>query len=494
MNAPESSLVLRALLRSDFRAFVEKCFNHLNPGQTYHDNWHVEVIAHHLKECLAGRVKRLVILLPPRNLKSTIVSIAWPAFVLGMNPTKKFICASYSSDLANKLSNDTRSIMTSDWYREIFPATVISPVKDTQSVFETTCHGGRFATSIGGPLTGFGGDIIVIDDPQKAMDMVHETSRHRARDWLFNTAISRFNSQKDGVLVLVMQRLHEDDLVGNIESNPDWTILKIPARAEEDLIYRFNSETELHFQAGAYLQEDRFGPDQYAAKRREMGSRDFSAQYQQNPLPLDGGLFNIDWFPGCDALPAVSELVMSVDVAATEGGGNYTAITIWGHLERRWYMIAARRFQFDLAKVRQTLEALDHQYQPDLVVIDSGGVGNGLVAELKNRGFRHIYPAGSRTSKLERAQDIAAMIEAGKVLLLDNAPGLADFRKEIISFPNGKFDDYVDSMTQVLRFTTRVITLARLHQRPVRRNIRSQNGSAAVAAISIFENGRVVRY
>jgi predicted phage terminase large subunit-like protein len=185
---------------------------------------------------------------------------------------------------------------------------------------------------------------------------------------------------------------------------------------------------------------------------------------------------------------------MSVDVAATEGGGNYTAITIWGHLERRWYMIAARRFQFDLAKVRQTLEALDHQYQPDLVVIDSGGVGNGLVAELKNRGFRHIYPAGSRTSKLERAQDIAAMIEAGKVLLLDNAPGLADFRKEIISFPNGKFDDYVDSMTQVLRFTTRVITLARLHQRPVRRNIRSQNGSAAVAAISIFENGRVVRY
>jgi predicted phage terminase large subunit-like protein len=324
--------------------------------------------------------------------------------------------------------------------------------------------------------------------------MVHENSRHKARDWLFNTAISRFNSQKDGVLVLVMQRLHEDDLVGNIESNADWTILKIPARAEEDLIYNFNSETELHFQAGAYLQEDRFGPDQYSAKRREMGSRDFSAQYQQNPLPLDGGLFNIDWFPTCNALPQVSELVMSVDVAATEGGGNYTAITIWGHLERNWYMIAARRFQFDLAKVRQTLEALDQHYQPDLVVIDSGGVGQGLVAELRSRGFRHIYSAGSRTSKLQRALDVVAMVEAGKVSLLDDTPGLVDFRKEVISFPNGKFDDYVDSMTQVLRFSGNVVARARLHQRPVRRNIRSQNGSATAAAISILENGRAVRY
>src|SRR5476649_512061 len=126
MNPNECSLTLIALLRTDFRAFVEKCFNHLNPGQPYHVNWHVGVITHALAECLAGKIKRLIILVPPRNLKSTIVSIAWPAFVLGHFPSKKFICASYTQDLANQLSNDTRSIMASDWYSELFPDTNIS--------------------------------------------------------------------------------------------------------------------------------------------------------------------------------------------------------------------------------------------------------------------------------------------------------------------------------------------------------------------------------
>jgi predicted phage terminase large subunit-like protein len=492
MNRNEPMLTLAALLRTDFISFVERCFNYLNPGQRYHHNWHVEVIAHALAECLAGMTKRLVILLPPRNLKSTIVSIAWPAFVLGHFPEKKFICASYSQDLASKLSNDTRSIMASDWYREVFPGTIISPSKDTQQVFETTQHGGRFATSIGGALTGFGGDIILIDDPQKPIDMVHESSRHKARDWLFNTAMSRFNSQKDGILIIIMQRLHEDDLVGNIESNPDFKILKIPARAEERLIYTQDPETEIHFPAGAYLQEDRFGPVQFDTQRKAMGSREFSAQYQQNPLPLDGGLFNWEWFPLCEKVPEVSELIMSVDVAATEGGGNYTAVTLWGHLDHHWYLVAGHRFQFDAAKVRQAVLKLDEHYGPDLVVIDSGGIGKSLVSELNFQGFKHIYPSSSRLSKLQRAEEIVSMIEGGRVSLLATAPKLAEFRKEIISFPNGKFDDFVDSMTQVLRFGRRAVRLARLHKRPDRLGVGSRN--APVTAISITAGGRIVRY
>jgi hypothetical protein len=314
------SLTLIALLRKDFLAFVEKSFNHLNPGQTYQDNWHVEVIAHALAECLAGNTKRLIILLPPRFLKSTIVSIAWPAFVLGHFPSKKFVCASYTQDLANKLSNDTRSIMNSDWYGELFPGTLISPVKDTQGMFETTKFGGRMATSIGGPLTGFGGDIVIIDDPQKPQDMEHENARHKARNWLLNTALSRFNSPKDGILIVVMQRLHEDDLVGHLlDNNPEFTVLKIPARADQELVYNLDGDSEVRVDAGAYLHEDRFGPAEFEAKRKEMGSREFSARYQLDPLPLDGGTFNFDWFDLCDDVPAFSELIMSVDVAALDG-------------------------------------------------------------------------------------------------------------------------------------------------------------------------------
>ena len=492
MNLNDRKLTLISLLRSDFRAFVEKSFNHLNPGQTYYDNWHVGVIAHGLEECLAGKTKRLIILVPPRSLKSTIVSIAWPAFVLGHFPSMQFICASYTQDLANKLSNDTRSIMASNWYREIFPDANISPFKDTQEVFETTRHGGRRATSIGGAMTGFGGDIILIDDPQKPTEMAHESSRHRARDWLFNTAMSRFNSHKDGILVIIMQRLHEDDLVGNIENNPDFTILKIPARAEEDLSYQLDADTKVRFRSGSYLQKDRFGPIEFEAQRKVMGTRDFSAQYQLNPLPLDGGLFNIEWFLVCEKLPAVSEIIMSVDVAATPGGGNYTAVTLWGHLNRRWYLTAAYSYQYDLAKVRQTIQTLDQRLRPDLIVIDSGGVGLGLIAELKSRGFKHVRSTGSRTSKLQRANDVAGMIEGGHVSILASAPGLAEFRKEIISFPNGKYDDFVDSMTQVLRYPAGTVREARLHKRAERRDINSQN--AGGSAISILASGRIVRY
>lgn len=493
MNPPDIALTMNAILRNDFLAFLEKSFNHLNPGQTFHDNWHIGVIGHALADCLAGNTKRLVILVPPRSLKSTIVSIAWPAFVLGHFPSKKFICVSYTQDLASKLSNDTRSIMGSDWYRKLFPGTTISPLKDTQEKFDTTQHGGRFATSVGGALTGFGGDIILVDDPQKPIEMAHENSRNKARDWLFNTAMSRFNSPKDGILIIVMQRLHEDDLVGNIENNTDFTILKIPARAEEDLSYQLDADTSLRFRSGSYLQEERFGPIQFEAQKKEMGSREFSAQYQQNPLPLDGGLFNIEWFPVCETAPEYTELVMSVDVAGTDGGGNYTAVTVWGHLDDQWYLIGAHRFQFEAAKVRVAISKLDKHYEPDLIVIDTGGIGNGVVSELRAQGFKHIFGCGSQVSKLQRAQDIVSMIERGRVSLLATAKNkLAEFRKEIISFPNGKFDDFVDSMTQVLRYPKGVLHRARLHKRSGRRGIASQRSAASL--IGITSSGRIVRY
>jgi predicted phage terminase large subunit-like protein len=494
MTPTEIFLVLSGLLRTDFRAFVEKCFNYLNPGEPYRDNWHVGVIAHALAECLAGRTRRLVILLPPRFLKSTIVSVAWPAFVLGHFPEKSFICASYSQELANKLSNDTRSIMASEWYRKLFSGTVISATKDSQQVFETTQHGGRFATSVGGPMTGFGADILIIDDPQKPFDMAHESSRHKARDWLFNTAMSRFNDQKNGVMVLVMQRLHEDDIVGSIEDNPDFKIVKIPARAEEDLVYDLDTKTDYCFYAGAYLQKDRFGPNEFDAQRKSMGSREFSAQYQQDPLPADGGIFNFDWFTVCENPPEFSELIMSVDVAATDGGGKYTAVTVWGHRDRRWCLIAAHRYQFDLAKVRQTIQLLDQKYQPDLIVIDSDGIGKGLIAELKNQGLKHICSSGSRISKLQRAETIVAMVESGRVSILASAVGLAEFKKEVVSFPHGKSDDLVDSMTQLLRFPTAVIQNAQHHKRRPRRDIKSDNANLSIEVIRIGGPRRLVNY
>ena len=191
--------------------------------------------------------------------------------------------------------------MGSDWYKELFPGTIISPLKDTQEKFDTTQHGGRFATSVGGTLTGLGGDIILVDDPQKPIEMAHENSRNKARDWLFNTAMSRFlNIPKDGILIVVMQRLHEDDLVGNIENNPDFTILKIPARAEEDIDYQLDANTRLRFPAldhtckESVLVRYNLKPKK---KRWEVGSS--QRNISRTHCTTDGGLFNIEWFSVC---------------------------------------------------------------------------------------------------------------------------------------------------------------------------------------------------
>jgi predicted phage terminase large subunit-like protein len=222
-----------------------------------------------------------------------------------------------------------------------------------------------------------------------------------------------------------------------------------------------------------------------------MGSREFSAQYQLDPLPLDGGTFNFDWFNLCDDVPKFSELIMSVDVAVTDSGGNYTAVTLWGHLGDHWYLTYCYRVQFDAAKVRLLVQDLDHKYQPDLIMIDSTGVGNGLVAELRNKGFKHIYSSSAKLSKIQRANDVVAMIEGGRVSILASSPGLAEFRKEIISFPNGKFDDFVDSMTQLLRFEKGATRLARQHKRSQRQGIGAHKYASA---ISLTESGQIIHY
>ena len=344
-------------------------------------------------------------------------------------------------------------------------------------------------------MTGFGCNILIVDDPQKPSDMLHETSRGRASDWFFNTALSRFNDPKNGIAVLVMQRLGEDDLVGALEHMPDVDILKIPARADDSITYDLGDGLNHTFEAGDFLQEERFGQREFEKKRVEMGSKDFSAQYQQEPLPSDGGVLQWDWFRPCERVPEVSELIMSVDVAATERGGNFTAVTLWGHLNDHWYLADARRYQYNLAEVRQTIEALDRQYQPDLLVIDSVGVGKGLVAELQASGHKHVRPSGASTSKIERVYDIAAMIEAGRVHVLSNIPKLAEFRKEIIAFPEGKSDDFVDSMTQVLRFPEMALRLARRYKRGGRQHLRSERSrsTASVQNIVSTPHGWIIK-
>lgn len=198
--------VFEALLRSDFRAFLQKVFATLSPGQTYVRSWHLDAIAFRLEQVRLGRLRRLIVNMPPRTLKSIAASVAFPAFVLGQDPTRRIICVSYSADLAKKHANDFRAVLETPWYRSVFPQTRIGPFKNSETEIELSARGFRLATSVGGTLTGRGGDLIVIDDPLKPADAFSEAKRSAANQWFTNTLLSRLDDKRSDRLFVVPVR------------------------------------------------------------------------------------------------------------------------------------------------------------------------------------------------------------------------------------------------------------------------------------------------
>src|SRR5712671_1084986 len=291
-----------AILRSEFWFFAQRCFAELNPQAAFATNWHLEVIAAALTAVREGRIRRLIINLPPRHLKSLLASIAFPAWCLGLDPSAQILCVSYAQDLADKLARDCRSIMMSPWYRKIFP-TRLAPHRHAVQEFITTRQGYRLATSTGGVLTGRGADLILIDDPSKPEEALSEARRNATNEWFLNTLYSRLNDKCHGAIVIIMQRLHEDDLVGHVLEQEAWEVLSFPAIAEADEVHRIETIwgprhfTRRHGEALHPAREPLATLDRI---RRTIGEYNFAGQYQQSPAPLGGGLVKAEWFKRYD--------------------------------------------------------------------------------------------------------------------------------------------------------------------------------------------------
>jgi hypothetical protein len=206
----------QALLRQDLYAFIEQCFCELNPTTAFQRNWHLEMLSSALEACRRKEETRLIINEPPRSLKSHCASVAFVAFILGHDPTAKIICVSYCQDLSNKHAMDCLRIMKAAWYRNLFPDTRLSSERHALQEFVTTQQGFRLSTSVGGVLTGRGADYLIIDDPLKPEEALSDTQRKAVNDWFDHTLYSRLNDKRNGCIVLTMQRLHEDDLVGHV--------------------------------------------------------------------------------------------------------------------------------------------------------------------------------------------------------------------------------------------------------------------------------------
>jgi predicted phage terminase large subunit-like protein len=451
--------VLDALLRSNLAAFTRRCFQTLS-GETYLSNWHIEAMAYQLERCRKREIRRLIITLPPRNLKSITASVAFPAFALGHDPDLPIVCASYSQDLAAKHARDFRNVLQSAWYRRLFPLARIDPKKNTEAEIQLIGKGGRLSTSVEGTLTGRGGNLILIDDPMKPADRMSNPKRAAVAEWYDSTLTSRLNDKTKGVIVLIMQRLHVEDLVGHVlDKGETWFHLNLPAIAEQDEEIALLDGRVHQRKAGDLLHPEREPMAVLEEQKVVMGSQAFSAQYQQAPIPAGGELIKDDWFRTYVAAPQRApdeRVVQSWDTATKAGTTNdYSVCTTWLMRGKDYYLLDVLRKRLEYPDLRRTILSHATAHSATAVLIEDAGTGAPLTQDLRREGKLRPIPIRPERDKLVRLEAQSAVIEAGHVLLPEKAPWLDDFRSEILAFPSGRYDDQVDSVSQFLAWAAR---------------------------------------
>ncbi len=450
----------QAILVQDLSSFIARSFAELNPGTSYLHNWHIDLIADRLMQVYARKIKRLIINIPPRNLKSICASISFPAWALGRDPSLKFICASYSSELSDKLARDTQMLMMSPFYKQIFPKTQLSMNRRAAHDFTTTAKGYRYAVSTGGSLTGRGADFLIIDDPLKPDEASSEVERQRVNDWFDGTALSRLDNKQEGAIVIIMQHLHLDDLVGHVMSrDSDWHVLDLPAIAEEEATHTFQTlmgPQTVTRQVGSVLHAAREPLATLENMRIGMTDYAFSGQYQQAPVPKGGAIIKEAWlhtYAPHERPEKFDLLVQSWDTASkiSESAAFSVCVTI-GIKNQLAYIIDVFRRRMEFPTLKEEAIRLYRQFKPDHILVEDKSSGTQLVQEMKDVQMYRVVPVKPNGDKETRLVKHSVKFANGRVRLPEQAHWLADYTHELISFPSSKFSDQVDATTQALEY------------------------------------------
>ena len=452
------------LLRNDFLGFIERSFYELNPATEFKDNWHIDVLAYQLDRVRLGKTNRLIINLPPRSLKSHCASIAFPAWILGHNPSAQIICASYAQDLSDKLAYDCRTLMTSSFYKSLF-STRLSSSRPAVHELTTTKSGFRMATSVGGVLTGRGGDILIIDDPLKPDEAISEVARKRVNEWYDHTLLSRLNNKNDGCIIVIMQRLHQDDLVGHLLEKEEFTMVRFMAIAEEDETYSVDSHigpARIHYRKqGEALHPEREDLATLQKLESSLGSYNFAGQYQQSPAPLGGGMIKQEWFKTYtdqNCPQAFDYIFQSWDTAnKVTDLSDYSVCTTWGKKGKYLYLLDVLRRKMDYPTLKRAVVDQIQYLDARFVIIEDKASGTQLIQELRHEGIYNAqaYQPGQNQDKVMRMFSNCNLIENGLVYLPEQAGWRTEYVKELTVFPNGKYDDQVDSTSQALDWIKR---------------------------------------
>lgn len=436
----------KILAKVDYEYYLEYVHRGL-----YRHARHTKLICDKLEQVEEGKIKRLMIFLPPRHSKSMTVSETFPSFFIGKNLNRRVILVSYGDSLARKFGRANRNKLE-EYGEEIFD---ISLSKDNSSVTNWGIEGyrgGMISTGIGGPITGEGADLLIIDDPIKNRKEANsKTYRDMVWDEWQNTLYTRL--QPNGSVIIILTRWHEDDLAGRLLNSDygeveDWDIVKLPAVAED--------ENDLLGRAVGELLWPEHGFDEEWAEvtKTAVGSQTWASLYQQRPAPAEGNIVNREWWQFYKELPdSFDEVIQSWDCSFKETeDGSYVVGQVWGRKGANKYLIDQVRARMGFTKTLRAIKNMTLKYpEARLKLIEDKANGPAIISTLRQE-ISGIVPVNPRGSKEERAAAVSPEIEAGNVYLPSpsRAPWINDYIEEWAAFPNGENDDQVDATTQAL--------------------------------------------
>ena len=504
---------LEALDRADCEEslyyFLVNAWKYID-ASPWKDGWPIEAVAEHLQAVVDGDTRRLIINIPPRMGKSTITSVAFPAWTWAQSnrsptsgPGVQFLCASYANQLVLRDSVKCRRLIESQWYQKLWGDRFkINSDQNTKSRFSNDQGGERLITSVGAAVTGEGGSIIISDDPNSASEAFSEATIQSTIEWWDGTMSTRLNDQKTGAMIVIQQRLAENDLTGHIleREAAGWTHLCLPMRYEPDRSFKNSIGWEdPREKDGELLWPDRFGEDEVARLERSLGPFMAAGQLQQRPEPAGGGIIKREWWQlWADAsFPPMDYIIASLDTAYTSKTSNDpSAMTIWGvytsdatamsfrtidadgrpqYIDRAYNESAPKvmmmhawteRLEFhDLVeKVAKTCKAL----KVDKLLIENKASGISVAQEMRrlygNEGFAVQLSDPKSLDKMARLYSVQHLFSEGMVYAPDKK-----WAEEVITqvgqFPKGRHDDLVDTVSMSIRHLRDIGLLTRSAER-----------------------------
>ncbi len=472
--------------------FVKQAWPIMEGKTPFIDSWHIGAIAEHLEACANREIRNLLINIPPRTSKSSLISVAFPAWVWIHNHEEKFMYASYATSLATEHSLKCKRLVESDWYQERWRH-LFQLAKDqkAKSFFENNKNGYRISTSVGAASTGRGASILICDDPNSAGEGASDVKRDGTNSWWDQVWSTRLNNPKKDVKIVVQQRIHEQDISGHIldnDTDKEWIKLILPMEFEEKrrsctiVLPSTNGQIwcDPRIKEGELLSSDRFAIKEINQYKQDLGSYGYAGQYQQRPSPEEGGIIKKPWFQWWkDTTPPDIEFVLqSWDTALTaKDMSAYSACTTWGIFYDENYienaiLLSMWRDRIEYPELRERVKRLYFDYRDtgkernpifkgrpvDMCLIEAKASGDPLIQDLAAAGIRAMpFVPNKYGDKIARVRLITPLIEGGRVWIPARPPSyerllpFADtFLESVATFPNSDSRDLVDTMAQAL--------------------------------------------